>query len=253
MSPSNSIKPLKIKRRKPNRKQKKLLKNAQRQVLLAERKLEISKATAALFEDNINQIQPHLLMESTDVVIGRVTGCTLIEVRKGARISERTTNFSSTGSSGSVRIGAMSLGGSSRNGSSHSTSVSFPPPDELQRIDTGTLILSTKAISFVGKKFARSTPFSKMLQIEIEDMSLLIASSTSSKVWICEFGDHVDLMTAGSVLAALWNTKNSDQNKADYFEETIQTVRDDLAEAISEANTSFKEATLLQNHLAIEF
>ena len=254
-SPQNSSRlpaPPKTQRRKPTRKQKRALKNSQHQVLLAEQNLSATRAVAALFEDNVRQVEPRQLSRSTETEIIRATNCTLIEVRKGARVSVRNTSHSSSGSSSSARLGGLSVGGSSRHGSSTSTSVNFPAPDQLQRIDTGTAIISTTRISFAGTKFSRSTPFTKIVLIESEGSSLLIASSTSSKVWICKFGSGVDHMIATSIISALLHTSSPSRDKADVYRELIEMQRAYIAERVAEATSNSEETKLLHSQLSVE-
>ena len=112
-------------------------------------------------------------------------GAVLVEPRKGARVSERTST-SSGRAYGGVRVGRVYLGQSGRSTSS-SRSVSYPAPDILADIDNGRFLLTTHRVSFAGSMFTRSTDYKKMLDFNSDANSLLIAPRTGTKVWITKF------------------------------------------------------------------
>lgn len=114
-----------------------------------------------------------------------VNGCILIEPRKGARVTERTSSSSGRSHAG-VRVGRVYVGGSSGS-TSQSRSVSYPSPDILQQIDSGRFILTTHRASFAGSMFTKSTEYKKMVDYNYDGNTILIAPRTGSKVWIVKF------------------------------------------------------------------
>jgi hypothetical protein len=131
-----------------------------------------------------------------------VDDCRLIEVRKGARVSYRESTYSSNSHFGSVRVGSTRVGAGSSGGSSSSRSVSYPAPDELQEIDYGKLIVTSRKISFVGGKFTKTTDYKKLIDSVLDGYQILIAPSSGSKVWICEFPTVAHQWIVALILAA---------------------------------------------------
>jgi hypothetical protein len=124
--------------------------------------------------------------------------CALIETRKGARVTERSSTSSGRGYAG-VRVGAVYLGGSGSS-SSYSQSVSYPAPDVLQQIDSGTFIVSTRKVSFAGGMFTKNTEFKKIIDYNTEGNAILIAPSTGTKVWICRFPTVADQWVVSALI-----------------------------------------------------
>jgi len=120
--------------------------------------------------------------------IFEASGCALIEVRKGARVSHRESTYSSSGGGVGVRIGPVGVGGGSSSGSSSSTTISYPAPDELTVIDDGgKFIITNLKVSYAGSMFTKTTDFKKIVDYKYKGRQLLIAPRTGSKVWITQF------------------------------------------------------------------
>lgn len=114
-------------------------------------------------------------------------GCVLIEVRKGAKVTYRESSYSGSSSGGSVRVGRVRVGGGSHGGTSSSSSISYPAPDQLTRIDSGKAAITSQRMTFAGSMFTKTTDFKKMADVTSNGRQILIAPKTGSKVWIVEF------------------------------------------------------------------
>lgn len=152
-------------------------------------------AVARAFESHAAQVDIERLRWGGEQDILVVHDCTLIEQRKGARVTVRETTTRSTGtwssSSASFRLAGVRLGGSSGTSSRTSTSrgvtVSLPAPDLLTSIDTGVVKLTTRRIAFIGDMFTRNTPYPRILGFATDDRrSLLIAPTDRTRTWIVE-------------------------------------------------------------------
>jgi hypothetical protein len=135
-----------------------------------------------------------------------VPGCQLIEVRKGARITERKSSYARSSSGGSLGIGRLRVGGSSGGGSGKSTSISYPAPDVLATVDGGNFYLFEKSISFGGSKFTRSSDFTKLIDFDIQGRQIMFSPAVGSKVWIVEFSSIATLLLVSSVLDLVWDS-----------------------------------------------
>jgi len=153
------------------------------------------------FKDRILTINPDALGSSAERVIFETSGCGLIEVRKGARVTHRESSYSGSSSGGSVRIGRVSVGGGSSSGSSSSTSISYPAPDELTMIDDGgRFIITNLKVSYAGGMFTKTTDFKKIVDFRYRGRQLLIAPRTGSKVWITQFALLEELWIAAALV-----------------------------------------------------
>lgn len=208
---------------------------------------------AQVFESHVARVDVERLRWGGEQDILVLDGCTLIEQRKGARVSMRSTQTTSTGtrssSSAGVRVGRVYLGGSS--GTSHRTSssrgmtISLPAPDVLTEIDTGTVRFTTRRIAFFGTMFTRNTTFQTLLGWTTDDRrSLLIAPSNRSKTWIIETPDEggraflqMMLMAAEGWLPQRRRTFDEDRpfraGEQHPFEEVVDVIRDELRTAIA--------------------
>ena len=147
----------------------------------AQAALERYAAWAQVTVDGIDAVDLSDLSEKNEVEILRISDCSLIEVRKGARVSERSGS-SSGRSYGGVRVGPVGVGGSS--GSSYSsTTVSHPAPDIMKEIDSGTLIITSRRISFAGAMFARNAEFKKIADFRTSNNIIRIAPRVGAKSW----------------------------------------------------------------------
>jgi len=153
------------------------------------------------FKQMTQDINVAALDSAAERNIFEVSGCALIEVRKGARITHRESSYSSSGGGAGVRIGPVGVGGGSSSGSSSSTTVSYPAPDELTVIDSGgKFIISNLKISYAGSMFTKTTDFKKIVDYKYKGHQLLIAPRTGTKVWITEFSMIEDLWIAVALI-----------------------------------------------------
>lgn len=208
---------------------------------------------AQVFESHAARIDVERLKWGGEQDILVLDGCTLIEQRKGARVSMRSTRTTSTGtyqsSSAGVRVGRVYVGGSSgtssRTSSSRGMTISLPAPDVLTDIDTGTVRLTTRRIAFIGTMFTRNTTFQALLGWTTDDRrSLLIAPSNRSKAWIIETPDEggraflqMMLMATEGWLPQQRRAFDEDRTfRADEqhpVEEVVDAIRDELRTAIA--------------------
>lgn len=153
------------------------------------------------FKDLILSINPDALGSAAERTIFETSGCGLIEVRKGARVTHRESSYSGSSSGGSVRVGRVSVGGGSSSGSSSSTSISYPAPDELTMIDDGgRFIITNLKVSYSGSMFTKTTDFKKIVDFQYNGRQLLIAPRTGSKVWIIQFELLEELWIAATLV-----------------------------------------------------
>ena len=153
------------------------------------------------FKDLILSINPDALGSTAERTIFETSGCSLIEVRKGARVTHRESSYSGSSGGGSVRVGRISVGGGSSSGSSSSTSISYPAPDELTMIDDGgRFIITNLKVSYSGSMFTKTTDFKKIVDFQYDGRQLLIAPRTGSKVWITQFELLEELWVAATLI-----------------------------------------------------
>jgi hypothetical protein len=166
-------------------------------------------------------------------------GCRLIETRKGARVTERSSTSSGRGYAG-VRVGAIYLGGSGSS-SSYSQSVSYPAPDVLQQIDSGTFIVSTRKVSFAGGMFAKNTDFKKIIDYNTEGNAILIAPSTGTKVWICRFPTVADQWVVSALIEVAGQTDDRKLSKTSKYMD-VMSVDEAFKSAINYRKAEIKLA-----------
>jgi len=176
-----------------------------------------------------------------------VGNCELIEVRKGARVTIRESSYSSSGGGAGVRIGRVGVGGGSSSGSSTSTTTSYPAPDILQTIDYGKLKITNRKISFVGSKFTKTSKFPNVVDIQVKGSQLLIAPTTGSKVWICEFPNRALLVVAACLMFSAISSRNRTlDSKCDSdFANASDLVRSNASHLLDELTSGFTAHQLL--------
>jgi len=153
------------------------------------------------FKDLILSINLDALGSTAEGTIFETSGCGLIEVRKGARVTHRESSYSGSSSGGSVRVGRVRVGGGSSSGSSSSTSISYPAPDELTMIDDGgRFFITNLKVSYSGSMFTKTTDFKKIVDFQYNGRQLLIAPRTGSKVWIIQFELLEELWIAATLV-----------------------------------------------------
>lgn len=173
---------------------------------LLRRRTELLKDYRALldFSEQCLRLFDLMISESSGAATERslveFSGVELVESRKGARITERSS-YSSGRSYSGVRVGPIYVGGSS-GAARASTTISHAAPDELTLIDSGGVLVTTRAISFVGSQFTRTTEFRKVVDSERRGRQILIAPSNASKVYILGFESEVESFL---VFVLLWS------------------------------------------------
>ena len=176
---------------------KKLVRSLKKELMYQE---NLAK-TRDRFKDLILSINPDALGSTAERTIFETSGCSLIEVRKGARVTHRESSYSGSSGGGSVRVGRISVGGGSSSGSSSSTSISYPAPDELTMIDDGgRFIITNLKVSYSGSMFTKTTDFKKIVDFQYDGRQLLIAPRTGSKVWITQFELLEELWVAATLI-----------------------------------------------------
>jgi hypothetical protein len=112
-------------------------------------------------------------------------GVSLVEPRKGPRVTESTSRNSGRPFIG-VPLGGVFLGASGRS-SSKSTSVSTPAVDELTLVEEGgRFIASTQGIAYVGEMFNRKADYSAIIDWTGEGFQLRISASNKGTNWIVQ-------------------------------------------------------------------
>jgi len=182
-----------------------------------------------------------------------VGSCSLIEVRKGARVTHRESSYSGSSSGGSIGVGRVRVGGSSSSGYSSSTSISYPAPDILQTIDKGQFIFTNKKVSFIGSMFTKTVPFLKIVDYQSSTLQTLIAPATGSKVWICEFPRIEWQWLCECLLGAAMDTDNRtlDVKAKTIYEDVHALVASEFTRMDHEVDLVIEEYT--QNLYSREF
>jgi hypothetical protein len=213
--------------------------------------------------DAFHRVREHVALEtlesSDEQLVVQFSGCYLIEVRKGARVTERHSSSSSSGRSfGGVRVGPAFVGGSGgSSSSSYSRSVSYPAPDVLQIIDSGYFSFTTRRASFVGGMFTKTVEFRKLAGYRGQGDRLLFAPMTGGKVWIVEFPSvaHQWLVsclldaTEDSKLRRLEPAKDDLQPPRAWFESAIRAKRAEID--LAEAEAQEERANLRRDLIAL--
>jgi hypothetical protein len=192
-----------------------------------------------LFEKTIKNTKWTFESSNAEQKVIDFPGCRLIETRKGARVTERSSTSSGRGYAG-VRVGAIYLGGSGSS-SSYSQSVSYPAPDVLQQIDSGTFIVSTRKVSFAGGMFAKNTDFKKIIDYNTEGNAILIAPSTGTKVWICRFPTVADQWVVSALIEVAGQTDDRKLSKTSKYMD-VMSVDEAFKSAINYRKAEIKLA-----------
>lgn len=167
------------------------------------------KQIDSLLRTNYEQLRKASVMQTaltgvnwtnkSDCLIIEFGQSSLTEPRKGAK--KTTWKSSSSGSSYSgVRFKGISFGSSSGSTSSGS-SISYPPPDVLQQIDSGVVRVTTDRVSFIGTMFTKTISRAQIAGWQTKENSVLFAPKTGSKVWIISTSNSDDFVI---LISALW-------------------------------------------------
>jgi len=180
-----------------------------------------------LFYQHLDAIGRLAEREDAEVQLITFSACELYEPQKGKRVTQRETQNGGRPFIG-TRVGPVFVGGSGRS-TSHSTSTTVQMPDELTHIDTGQLVVSTRALSFVGAMHTRTIKFLNIVASPGEEKHITIASSTRQTVSVIDFPHAADLWitcvlidTAEKFAARRLDTSGkiaADDLNSEYFEQ----------------------------------
>lgn len=131
-----------------------------------------------------------------------IEGVSLVEPRKGPRVTESTSRSAGRPFIG-IPVGGVFLGASGRS-SSKSRSVSTQGVDELTLVESnGRFIASTQGIAYVGEMFNRKADYSAIIDWTGEGFQLRISASGKGTNWIVIFSRPGDMWAAGTLLDAV--------------------------------------------------
>ena len=224
--------------------------------LQSERNAKLS--TISRWTDEYNTYHSHLQdlvtlgeNEGAEVNLYTVTGCTLVEPRKGPRITERTSTSGGRLFIG-TKVGPVLIGKSGAS-QGHSTSVTNPIQDELTQVDTGQVTVTTRGISFIGQMFTRHAEFAKLTAWKGEEDRITIAASNRQSVWIIDFASEGDMWMAGVLIDAAEKLadRRLDTSKRETAEKlqsvltsSTQAQETELLRAFSDAYTDLESTNL---------
>lgn len=168
-----------------------------------------------------------------------IEGVTLVEPRKGPRVTQSTSRSSGRPFIG-MPIGGVFVGASGRS-SSKSTSVSTPAVDELTLVEEGgRFIASTQGIAYVGEMFNRKADYSAIIDWTGEGFQLRISASNKGTNWIVIFARPAQMWAAGTLLDA------ADEIPARALDTSGKATASEIAAAVAASiavqNEKFAEA-----------
>ena len=168
-----------------------------------------------------------------------IDGVSLVEPRKGPRVTESTTRSAGRPFIG-MPIGGVFVGASGRS-SSKSTSVSTPAVDELTLVEEGgRFIASSQGIAYVGEMFNRKADYSKIIDWTGEGFQLRISATGKGTNWIVIFARPADMWAAGTLLDA------ADEIPARALDTSGKATASEIAAAVAASitvqNEKFAEA-----------
>ena len=189
-------------------------------------------ADAERFRTNFPVYQPSI---DTDAEANLMTidGCYLFEPRKGQTVTERETQSGGRPFVG-TKVGPIFIGGSGRS-TSHSRSVSTPAPDVIETVDEGTLLVTTRGISFVGEKYTRHVDFKTLISAQGEYEHMTFADSKKSEIWGATFVSRVDMWTVNAIVGAV--DELSDRRLDTSGKATVEQIQAALKKAFDETVT----------------
>ena len=220
---------------------KKLVKSLKNELRYQENLTE----TRDRFKNLILAINPDALGSTAERTIFETSGCSLIEVRKGARVTHRESSYSGSSRGGSVRVGPVSVGGGGSSGSSSSTSISYPAPDELTMIDDGgRFIITNLKVSYSGSMFTKTTDFKKIVDFQYDGRQLLIAPRTGSKVWITQFELLEELWVAATLVGVAheMDEKRLDAKAVTEYGDAATAVKSAFAKKMFEIQLAYESS-----------
>jgi hypothetical protein len=163
-----------------------------------------------------------------------IEGVSLVEPRKGPRVTESSTRSAGRPFIG-LPVGGVFLGASGRS-SSKSRSVSSQGADELTLVESdGRFIASTQGIAYVGEMFNRKADYSAIIDWTGEGFQLRISASGKGTNWIVIFVRPADMWAAGTLLDAV------DEIPARSLDTSGKATAGEIAAAVAESIKVQKE------------
>lgn len=172
-----------------------------------------------------------------EITLFTVDNCDLFEPRKGPTVTQRETTSGGRPFVG-TRVGPLFVGGSGRS-TSHSTSVSTPAEDIVQVVDSGSLVVTSRSISFVGGKYTRHSDFKTLIAAQGENSHMTFADSKKTTIWGISFGDRVDMWIVNALVGAADDL--SDRRLDTSGKATAEDIQHALTKAADETNTMLRE------------
>ena len=194
----------------------------------------------AYFKSAIEELPDFIAATENEEQLFVAEGVSLVEPRKGPRVTESTSRSSGRPFIG-VPLGGVFVGASGRS-SSKSTSVSAPAVDELTLVEEGgRFIASSQSIAYVGEMFNRKADYSAIIDWTGEGFQLRISASNKGTNWIAIFARPADMWVAGALLDAV------DEIPARAFDTSGKATASEIASAVSASiaaqEEKFVEAT----------
>ena len=156
-------------------------------------------------------------------------GCTLFEPRAGQRVTEREIQSGRRPFVG-TKVGGIFVG-TSLGSKSHSQSVSYQLPEELKEIDTGSVIVTTRQMSFVGALYTRSIKFTNLVSWHGEGTRMSIATSNRQSLSIFQFTEAAQLWVCAVLADA---AEHLAQRRLDTSgKDSVEALRKQLADVIA--------------------
>lgn len=201
--------------------------------------MELALAQHRTYQTRLNEEMAHfqsLLTELPDFnavtdneeQLLAIEGVSLVEPRKGPRVTESTSRSSGRPFIG-LPVGGVFVGASGRS-SSKSKSVSTQGADELTLVEAdGRFIASTQGIAYVGEMFNRKADYSAIIDWTGEGFQLRISASSKGTNWIVIFARPADMWVAGTLLDAV------DEIPSRVLDTSSKATATEIAVAIAES------------------
>ena len=164
--------------------------------------------------------------------------CNLFEPRKGPTVTERETISGGRPFVG-TRVGPIFVGGSGKS-TSHSTSISKPAEDIVEEVDEGSVVVSTRGVSFIGSKYTRHSEFKTLLSTQGNFDRLTLADSKRSTIWGVSFTNISDMWIIVAFIDAAYALSDrrldtSSKATVDEIKNAVQEHREGTRKQLSDA------------------
>jgi hypothetical protein len=132
--------------------------------------IEQFKKLASYTNDSISDFKSSLessKTESPNRILLTINGVELREVRFGTVVATTSGTIQGKSRSGTIGLSGKHIGiaatSSSFRGKMHSTTITPPAPETLQKIDDGKILVRPDVIAFVGSKYSKSIEYKDIL------------------------------------------------------------------------------------------